>query len=291
MIIVELNGGLGNQLFQYAAGLSLSLHHNVPLKVNPLSFSKPDPITGTKRQLELNNFEGSPVIASEKEIESLLQQPSAIRLLEKGLPFHKRKVYKEKGMSFDPNFFKSRKETYLKGNRQSEKYFKAFDNEIRQLLTVNKTVVSNAVISYAELLHGQHSISIHIRRGDYLTQIALDVLGILPVEYYQRAISYFTEKINTPVFHIFTDDTEWVKTNLKLECDYSIVSDTISKTAMEDFYLMQNCKHNIIANSTFSWWSAWLNNSPDKTVIAPLKWYNSPSFDNKDLIPTNWIRL
>lgn len=291
MIIVELNGGLGNQLFQYAAGLSLSIFHNVPIKVNSHSFNSPDPITGTKRNFELDNFLNPPVQASTDEINKLLTHSLLKKNFEKTLPFYKRTVYKEKKASFDRNFFKSRREIYLKGNRQSEKYFKAYERQIKDHFTINKSLLNKRTIDFSKKIIDQNSVSIHVRRGDYLAPIALDVLGVLHIKYYEKAIETIIKKIPNATFYVFTDDVDWTKKNLKIPYSYQIVSYTIGATAIEDFYLMSCCKHNIIANSTFSWWAAWLNSNPDKIVIAPERWFNNGPKDTQDLIPANWIKL
>lgn len=290
MILVELNGGLGNQLFQYAAGLSLALHHNVPLKVNPSSFSQPDVITGTQRHFELNNFEDTPAIATQPEIQRFLHMPAIRTFYEKLFPFHKRSIYKEKAITFDPHFYNSRKNVYLKGNRQSEKYFIKHSEVIRDKFRLKASVVQ-PVEDYALQMRNSGSVAIHIRRGDYLTNIAMDVLGLIPLEHYKNAFEYLKKRTEINKAYIFSDDIEWVKANLHLDGGTEYVSGERTSSAIEDFYLISQCKHQVIANSTFSWWAAWLNPNPGKIVIAPKKWYNNAPYDTRDLIPDNWITM
>jgi hypothetical protein len=286
MILVELTGGLGNQLFQYAAGFSLAQHHKVALKVNPNSFSAADLITGTQRKFELRHFQQSPIIATQEEINSFLQQSVFQKALEKLLPFHRRHIYKEKEVTFDSHFFKAKNDVYLKGNRQSEQYFFPYKDELRSALQINQESIKN-VQHRAIDARSQESVALHIRRGDYLTNIAMDVLGLIPVEHYKKAYSLLKEKTKIACAYIFSDDIEWAKDNLSLPVDMKF----ISQSAIEDFYLISQCKHQIIANSTFSWWAAWLNPNPDKIVIAPKKWFNNALYDTRDLIPDSWIKM
>lgn len=290
MIITELTGGFGNQLFQYAAGLSLSMHHKVPLKVNPLAFNKPDPTTGSVRFFDLQNLSDPPEVANLGEIDSFCKLSAAKKLAEKIMPFHKRSVYKEKGAGFDSDFFNAAREVYIKGNRQSEKYFKPYEEEVRQKLRLSNKVIAN-VEHYGNNFRRQDTVALHIRRGDYLTQVALEWLGLLPLEYYQRALTTLCEKVDLKQAVVFSDDIEWVKQHLLLEIETIYASGSISHSSMEDFYLMSCCRHQVIANSTFSWWAAYLNEYPEKRIVAPNKWYNKTDINDKDLVPSEWIRL
>jgi len=137
----------------------------------------------------------------------------------------------------------------------------------------------------------KNSVSLHIRRGDYLTmQKAIDTIGVCPLDYYDKAIREITRKIKNPTFFIFSDDINWVKENLKTNSPTIFVSGGKLKD-YEELILMSKCKHNIIANSSFSWWGAWLNNNPNKIVIAPKKWFKDTSKNTRDLIPESWLKL
>ena len=289
MIIVELKGGFGNQLFQYAAGLSLAQKHGVEIKVDTSSFINPDDHTGTQRQHDIFNLVDKPVEATTKELEYYSHLSKLIVYKEKLLPFYKRKIYKEESFTFDKNFFKAGSNLYLKGNRQSEQYFKPYESYIRNKFALAENAITS-VKDFGQRLVNQNSVSIHIRRGDYLTPIALEWLGLIPISHYNECIKLIAQKIPDSTFYLFSDDMEWVKENLKIEHEHVFVSNIITKNPMEDFYLMSCCKHNIIANSSFSWWAAWLNNNPDKIVIAPKKWFNNHT-DPKDLIPESWMKV
>jgi hypothetical protein len=290
MIIVQLKGGLGNQLFQYAAGFSLARHHNVLVKVDIRELEQADKAIGTTRNFELQNLTDPPAVATNQQIESVKPQSGISKYFEKLLPPYQRQVYREKSFQFDEHFFESGKNVYLKGYRQSEKYFSVYAEQIRKSFQLKPNVVTS-VIPYAEKLASIESVSIHIRRGDYTSTNVESYHGMLAENYYQEAIDHLCESLSNPYFFVFSDNIEWVKRNLKFESQVEFMSGAISTTHYEDFYLMSKCKHNIIANSSFSWWSAWLNSNPNKIVVAPKNWFATKNIDTKDLIPESWIRL
>ena len=290
MIIVQLKGGLGNQLFQYAAGLSLATYHNVPLKVDISELKAPDEEIGTLRHFELQYLVKTPAIAVDKEIKELTDQNPFFKYYQKFLPSFKRKIYNEKKFAYDVNFFKSGPHTYLKGYRQSEKYFLLIRKEIRNILQFKPDVIKN-VAEFGLQLKVIDSVSIHIRHGDYMNPALQNYHGIIPLAYYENAIRKITATLQNPVFFVFSDNINWVKKNLQLPSTAIFVSDNISQDHYEDFFLMSQCKHNIIANSSFSWWAAWLNENPGKIVIAPERWFGNAQNNTRDLIPPNWVKL
>lgn len=290
MIIVQLSGGFGNQLFQYAAGLSLAEHRKVDIKVDISLLLNPDIVTGTIRQLDIFNLLNPPQKATEQEINFFTDLPLGSKYFEKCRPFYKRKVYKEKSNQFDNNFFNAGDNLLLKGNRQSEKYFKKYETKIKAEFSLAEKWIT-PVKHIGERFRQQNSISVHIRRGDYLTPVALQWLGLLPISYYSKGIEIVAKNQQQGKFYIFSDDIEWTKQNLHIPHNHEFVSGILTKNSMEDFYLMSQCRHNVIANSTFSWWAAWLNSYEKKIVIAPKQWYNKANLDTSDLIPESWIRL
>ncbi|MDB5193131.1 MAG: alpha,2-fucosyltransferase [Segetibacter sp.] len=289
MIIVQLKGGLGNQLFQYAAGIALSKHHNVPLKVDISELGKADAVIGTVRNYELQHLIEPPEIATAAEVEKYLKQSFFSKYFQKLLPPYKRAIYKEAAFTYDINFFKASPPFYLKGYRQSERYFKNCEPLIRHAFQVKRELVAN-VTDFLLQVKATNSVSIHIRRGDYNNPIVQAYHGVLGVNYYQAAIKYIQANIPNPTFYVFSDSIEWVKENLSFDAPVVFVSGTISKNHYEDFFLMTLCRHNIIANSSFSWWAAWLNNNKDKKVIAPLNWFKA-KINTEDLILKDWTRL
>lgn len=290
MIITHLKGGLGNQLFQYAAGLSLATHHGVECKVAITELLKPDEAIGTIRQFDLQNIIAAPQIATAAEIKAL--EPSSFfdAYWQKCLPPFKRKMYKEVDFTFDPNFYKARNHLLLKGYRQSPKYFSNINHQIKDGFVFKQEVIKN-VIDLGNQIQQKESVSIHIRRGDYNNAVVREYHGILDDAYYQSAIHHLQIMYPTSVFYIFSDNPDWVSSNLQLPNDAIFVSGSLTSTAFEDFYLISCCRHNIIANSTFSWWAAYLNSNPNKTVIAPKHWFNKAPYNTKDLYPDGWIKL
>lgn len=286
MIIVQLKGGLGNQLFQYAAGFSLALHKKCQLKVDCNYLGK-DVVVGSLRELELKNFKIEVEIASQDEINFFFNKDT---LLQKLIPPYKRFVYKEANFTYDTKFFESRESLYLKGYRQSEKYFSICKNNLLSKLQI-KEEIGLDYLSLSKEFKKDKSVALHVRRGDYLQKEALRFHGVLDASYYNSALKKINSKIENPTLYVFSDDINWVKQNLHLPKNVMYVTNEMSKTAISDFHLISSCKHQIIANSTFSWWAAYLNPNPNKIVIAPKKWFNNAPYDTRDLFPPDWILM
>ena len=291
MVVVQLNGGLGNQLFQYAAAKSLSLSHNTSLHLDISSFYRETlPELEVPRAFELYNFKGvkekiekSPVNIQKGSYRSIASR------IQKIFPRHKRDIYNEPYYHFSDNFFKTKKDVILKGQWQSEKYFSRYQDVIKNTYELKDEFIKNVKHF---LPSNKETVSVHIRRGDYMRKpIILDWHGVMSKEYYQNAFEILKKKLQDFQVYYFSDDPSWVRSELIPMMPGTIVSTEISSSHLEDFYLMSQCKHNIIANSSFSWWAAWLNPNPDKTVIAPKKWFNSGPQDTQDLFPSSWIKI
>ena len=177
---------------------------------------------------------------------------------------------------------------YYIGYWQSEKFFKDISDEIRKDFSFPK-FTSEKNLEILKLIKSYNSVSIHIRRGDYLQNRGFN--GLAPLEYYQKAIEYIKNKIENPHFFIFSNDIEWCRKNLSIENSYYIDWNR-GEESYRDMQLMSLCKHNIIPNSTFSWWGAWLNKNPNKIVIAPEKWFNDcVNIDYSNIVPETWIKI
>ena len=209
------------------------------------------------------------------------------------------KLVEDTFQPFDPMVLKAGKNVYLEGYWQSEKYFKEIEYIIRKDLII-KPNLKGRNKDIAKKIVSENSISLHIRRGNYVANPEIfKVHGTCEQEYYYEAIDYITENVKEPYFYIFSDEIEWAKDNFKIEYAHTFVDINIGfdgenyqdEKNYEDLRLMSLCKHNIIANSSFSWWGAWLNQNPEKIVIAPKKWFNDESLDTSDLIPNSWIRI
>jgi hypothetical protein len=290
MIIVQLKGGLGNQLFQYAAGLSLAHYHQTILKADISQLNQKDKQINTYRSFDLRQTLADPIVATESEIQWMQSQDIFSKYLDKLRPPHKRKIYREDDFRFDNNFFKAANDTYLQGYRQSEKYFLSIGQKIRDIFRIREEAISK-VKDKGRQLSSVNSIAIHIRRGDYSNKIVRDFHGILDETYYRAAIRHFETLYDDCHFLIFSDDPEWVNNKLSFHSVSEMISGKYTSSAIEDFYLISQCKHQVIANSTFSWWAAWLNPNPGKIVVAPEKWFNNAPYDTRDLIPETWLKM
>jgi Glycosyl transferase family 11 len=181
-------------------------------------------------------------------------------------------------------------DSYLMGYWQSEQYFADIANIIREDFTF-KLPMSQQNAELAKQINQVNAVSLHIRRGDYANNPeTMATYGLCSLDYYKEAIRYIVERVNAPHFFIFSDDINWVKNNLKIDYPYQYVDHNHGTESYNDMRLMSLCKHHIIANSSFSWWGAWLNRNPEKLVVAPQKWFaNELNVD--DLFPRGWITL
>jgi hypothetical protein len=288
-------GGLGNQMFQYAMARALSLRTNTELKLDLSWFdSKTD--GETNRSYELSNFFVTKNIATSKELKQLKAydnrvarrlQPIVSRLMPMSWQTH----IQEKYFHFDPAIFSIKKNAYLSGYWQSEQYFFDFMNVIRHDFMFNQSLnVENKRI--AEKIHAHNSVSLHIRRGDYVNKIQnINYFESCSLDYYYKGLAEISARQSDLRVYVFSDDIEWAKDNLNVTYPTLFINHNQGKDAFEDMRLMSLCKYNIIANSSFSWWGAWLNQYPEKMVIAPKHWFKKALHDTRDLLPDNWIRL
>ena len=297
MIIVRLRGGLGNQLFQYAAGRALAAHHSVELKLDSYTYTK-----HPYRKFELGKFNMDTREATRDEVHRFTGGNPIVRYLNKRNNYFRcPRVFAQPHYHFYPDFFALPKDAYLSGYWQSEKYFSGIAGVIREQLTP-VTPLDSRNADLQKKMQSQHSVAVHVRRGDYSSSAYSSFFGVLPVTYYTEAIAAVKQRVGNPVFYFFSDDIAWCKKNFGTVGAEFIAHNT-GADAYKDMLLMSTCKNNIIANSTFSWWGAWLSTNPDKVVIAPKQWfksnfldkkepvYASRIYDTRDLIPETWTRL
>ena len=286
MIIVQLKGGLGNQMFQYAFGRSMALFHNTSLKIDVNYFENQDPGV-TPRKYELDVFDLKQSYATNKEIQSIQQQyPNWIqKSIGKLLPRF-RPVFKEKNEKYIKSIFFALNNVYFKGYWQNEKYFKNIEILIREEFSF-KHPLSQKAKSLLEEIGSNESVSLHIRRTDYIGKAVGEVCT---PGYYKKAIQHIEDLKNNIRLYVFSDDIEWVRSNLAFSHPTIFVDKTYTENIdWMDMQLMSKCKHNIIANSSFSWWAAWLNDNPKKIVIAPNEWNFKKNIN--DIIPPEWITI
>jgi hypothetical protein len=294
MIILRLRGGLGNQFFQFAAGKALAEHHNTAFKLDLYYYTK-----HPYRTFQLDKFNIPIEIASRKEVHHFTGSNPVMRILNKyNNYFHCPEVFAQPHYHFYEDFFSLPGNLYLSGYFQCEKYFLDIRSKIldwyKPLLPLD---VKNQDI--AQRIRSCNSVSLHIRRGDYALN---DIFGSVADAYYKSAITYIQQHVTDPHFFIFSDDVAWCKDNLKVD-KATFVDINKDEDSYKDLMLMSYCNHNIIANSTFSWWGAWLNPNSSKIVLAPKQWfkatYNSDTmpmyparlYNAKDIIPEGWIKL
>jgi hypothetical protein len=296
MIIVKLISGLGNQLFQYAIARQLAIKNNVSLKLD-ISFYRDQSL----RSYRLDKYNISATIADTGDLNNVLgvyTDPTVYgkiyRKVEKHLPKQYKRLYKEsEWWAYEPELLKITDRTYLDGYWQHYKYYEYLDKRIFDELTLKDAgELSQHTISKA-VQQDESSVSIHIRRGDYITDNeANKLMGILPMEYYQRAIKHIREKVKTPSFYVFSDDLDWAKDNLRIDGAVSFADiDNGSKDYLE-LDLMSKCRHNIMANSSFSWWGAFLNRNADKVVVSPSQWIRQEAINKKTFLHyPGWVKL
>lgn len=293
MVIVKLMGGLGNQLFQYAAGRRLAFVHETRLKLDASALD--NGAYRTIRQYGMGPFNVQQALATEKDIATLTRHDSGLfrSFLYKvaGKNVHPPASYiKEAHYHFDPAILELPDNVYLDGYWQSELYFSDIADVLRdELIVVEPPSGRNAELAH-EILSSQ-AVSLHVRRGDYVSDpVTSQLHGTCDLGYYKRAVAYIEKYISNPVFFLFSDDPAWVRENLRLPYPMHVIDHNGENRAHEDLRLMSMCRHHIIANSSFSWWGAWLNPSPEKIVVAPRKWFHNDIITT-DLIPNGWVRI
>lgn len=290
MIVVRFMGGLGNQMFQYALYRKLvSQGKAVCADLSYYEYEKAMPFMLLKAfpQIKLNMIDDKQYV--ENMIIKHQKRGFVTKVIHKLVPIFR---YIDSDLE-DSRYrfcYLKRKNGILAGYWQSERYWQDIKEQIISDLQFdildNRTTKNLA----DEIIHSE-AVSLHIRRGDYLEEDVAKIFGnICTLQYYKNAIEYMLGKNRNVKFYVFSNDTKWVKDNLKIE-NAVYVSDLLEKNTPDwyEMYLMSVCKHNIIANSTFSWWGAYLNTNKGKIVIAPRKWSNVN--ENKDICPKDWVRL
>jgi len=284
MIVIKIQGGIGNQLFQFALALALK-KSNPEKKVRiDMTFYKYQDTEITKRKLYLKAF-----AIDEFEIHENTKLNLFFKIKNRLVSLRKKNIVTEKTKSYDSDIFHIKDPVYLSGYFQSYKYFENVNEVLRQQLVLNSDLTDKSNLYKQIIFSKPISISIHIRRGDYLTKYAT-TYNLLTIDYYQKAIATVKSKLgNLPVcVFIFSDDLDWCKENMLLN-DETVFIENTNTPDYEDLLLMSYCSHNIIANSSYSWWSAWLNTNSNKIIVAPSQWYKQqePDFINS-IYPSTW---
>lgn len=286
MVIVKIIGGLGNQMFQYAYAKALQQKgHEVKIDISAFETYK---LHGGY-QLDKYNID---LDSSKKdENDKFYKNTIFYKVLRRfGIDFSRR--IKENSLLFNSELLKIEDNSYLDGYFQCEKYFKDIREIILKQFTINQDISNYTKEIKNKIQNSQNSCSLHIRRGDFANSTNINIHGACDIEYYKKAIQYLEEKVENINYFIFSDDIEWVKENLAIQNAIYIDSKE-KRIPHEDIYLMSLCKNNIIANSSFSWWGAWLNQNEKKMVIAPKRWFADDKLESqsKDIVCESWIRI
>lgn len=276
MIIVQLSGNLGNQMFQYALGRRLSLIHHTDLKLDIAGFET------SQDNYKLDRFHIRASVAEKKDVSQLIN----LHLLRGGEKTVDPALFPARtNIEENPYIVTLRDNTYLTGQCWTLDYFNSIAKTLRKELR-EKTRPEGLNKKYLRQIAKEQSVSIYICRGGAES----DDLRALPTDYYYRAVEYVANRLKKPAFYIFSDDPAWCKQHFSINYPCHFVDHNDAAALFEDFRLMRSCKHNIIANAPLSWWSAWLNPNPKKLVVAPKNWF-ADARDAEEFLPRKWIRL
>jgi len=291
MIIVKLQGGLGNQLFQYALGKTIEKKYNKEVKFDVSSFVSQKKFT--PRAYLLNKFKTEIKIASDKEITKTKYTFGIFSRISCSTKKALNKfIFKKYHISYEPDFLESIKNkdsACLEGYWQSFRYVEPCIDELRKELVLKDDQSVLFKNTTEEILKGE-SVAVHIRRGDYLNAGA--DLSVLDISYYEMAHNFLSQKLKNIHYYIFTDDVVWAKENLLFlgEENVTYISG-LGLSDYEEFLLMAKCKNVIIANSSFSWWGAMLNDYKDAIIVCPKDWRNALLENDEHLCPERWVRI
>ena len=297
MVIVRISGGLGNQMFQYAAGKACAIRNGCELKVELSAYERPPQGQEAPRKFELpvfieqipvvtpseletiNRFNHSKIYKAYNRSRKLLSLAPAYTYCQERLPMH-----------FDPTILKSRGGViYADGDWQNEKYFVNIADVLRELFRPKNITADTYNSALSQEMAIGTSISLHVRRGDYLNN---EIHKPCSLGYYQAAIDTIGNRLQAPRFYIFSDDMDWARENLRFgEFPCLFLDYNTGTESYKDLFLMSCCQHHIIANSSFSWWGAWLNFNENKVVIAPDEWLPALAVKAIDVVPESWIIL
>lgn len=288
MIYVSLQGGLGNQLFQYATAFCLAKKHNTHVMLND-SLLKRVNIEITSRDYELSNFNITGKLMTKSDHKLFTRSRKKISRFIPGINFIT--SWREHSeYSFDKAFNTLPDQVYLEGYWQSFHYFESVRAALIEELTPKARMTATESLFFNKVSKS-NSVAIHIRRGDYVTSATTSKYhGVCNPNYYYKSIEKINSMLVNPEFFIFTDDPEWVLKSFNNKLPYTLVyNEKEPLKAYQDLHLMSACKHQIIANSSFSWWAAWLNSNSTKVVIHPKNWLLHRHVDLADLIPKSWL--
>ncbi|HEY0977967.1 MAG TPA: alpha-1,2-fucosyltransferase [Flavobacteriales bacterium] len=291
-VITRLMGGLGNQMFQYAAGHALARRLAVPLLLDRTFLDQRGPqVTWTPRHFELGVLRAPITFATEAEVRRARLELDDVqhRRWKRLLPmFFKDACFVERVRIHDPAFEQLTAPVYLDGYWQNERYFSDTAEALRHELFLPAAEPAPRNADLMEQMGSCVSASLHVRRGDYVSlPEAASFHGVCSVDYYQDSARWLVEQ-GVDHFFVFSDDPDWVKTNIDLPGPATHINHNTGAESHWDLFLMKHCRHHIIANSSFSWWGAWLGEPAGKIVVAPERWLAGSDAPD-GIIPPTWI--
>lgn len=281
IVIAKISGGLGNQFFQYAAARAVCRRLGASLYLDTSWFARMRS-TPAERQYVLDHYN-----IEARRLSDLITRPllHVERHVFRRLPgLRPWRLIKEAGVAYDGRIFEGRTSRYLDGYWGRHDYFDSIRDTLRKELTL---VRPHAPTDYEGLIVNSESVAVHVRRGDYLTSTALRPL---PLSYYEEAMEALHGKVPGPTFFVFSDDLAWVKEAFPRRPGVTIVENSRHHQTL-DLHLMTLCRHQIIANSTFSWWAAYLNDNREKIVVAPSSWLQGEPACTAEDYPAGWVLL
>jgi hypothetical protein len=288
---MRLQGGLGNQLYQYAVGRAVAQHLGRPLLLDKRTIEPEAPA----RHYDLGAFAVQEHFVSRHQawctrwVSSMTFSRAFQRVW---LPAREYKMIRESITSYDESIFKRHAgPIILQGYWQSYRYFERCADLIRREFQFKPQADARNQAMMAEM-QNTNSVAVHVRRGDYVSNAFFNkTMGVCSMEYYQAGASHIAQNVKSPRYYVFTDDPDWAKKNFNLPGEVQVVDHNLGKADYEDLRLMSSCRHLIIANSSFSWWAAWLAGYPHKIVVAPKQWFQSETWADVDRVPAAWVRL
>lgn len=290
MIIVEVTGGLGNQMFQYACGKALAKRLCTDLYLDLSWFNE------TSRPLHLDVFNLEIKRIPNEKVEYLKKKDIISRIIKikENLFYGGVRVFSEQMSCYDESVERVKDNILLRGYWQSEKYFRNMKAQLKEDFSFRRVFTENTVRWERDIFNETNAVSLHVRRGDYINlEDCKKIYAEITPEYYYKAIEYIKTRDAVSKIFVFSNDLQWCKENLHFDIPVSFVDGNDEGHGYEDMYLMSRCKHNVVTNSTFSWWAAWLNTNDDKIVIRPKEYYKIKDqfHDTSDLWPEKWYSI
>lgn len=281
-------------MFQYAAARAFALVRELPLRLHIAGFDD----YGLHQGFELQRvFNCNVQLASVVELRSVLGWRASTKII-RILARPEFTILRGASFVVEPHFHywsglrNAPMMAYLHGYWQSEKYFADVATAIREDFSFHHPLSAANVVIANMIDAAGSAVSLHVRRGDYISDARTHAVhGLCSIDYYRSAVRYITDRVMDPVFFVFSDDIAWAKSNFAFDYPCHYIDHNRGAESYNDMRLMSLCRNHIIANSSFSWWGAWLNSSDDKIVVAPKRWFASNDKSTKDLLPAEWVTI